>query len=399
MRKIVLILFLVSAIVISMLTFVAADQSVSSSGQMPDTDPIAQFSTITDSGKLSSAVAVSGRVLGSDGITPVTDARIFLFAWPNSDAMAKLSDGDQFKRTPLGKSCSDEHGFYQIRIDPAVDYGDCWSQYGSMDCELVTLTDNGFSSVSFSIHETDINPTTAEMADDIAYANARSQEIVQGAYLNIKLMPKPAETPEQLLFGAGEFLIETYPAQWVNVGHILIANYGYTEQFIYTAGATSAIGVGISSTGNYGTYSAGGTVSRNSTCTIAFPLYTAPTTRFMDSMYVFKKYRCYFGFWYYCVRAEGFAGGARTSRICYYPTSGIYYTEYPAGCTVTIDTGIAKTWEDGAKVSYLIGINLSSRCGYSSNAKNVFHFTNYGVLYGETNYPPLTDGRVWVKSS
>lgn len=398
MRKIFLTLTLVSIIVLSMIASVSASHPVNPVAEATAADPIAQFAAITDSEKLSSVSAASGQVIGVDGKKPVSNAQVFLFAWPNSDAMAKLADGDRFERIPLGKSSSDEYGYYQIRIDPAVDFSMCWSQSGSMDCELVTLTDDGFSSVSFSILKAEQNLETAKMSDDSAYLNAELQDIIQGAKLNITLMPKSDETPEMIL-GAGEYLIETYPAQWVNVGNILIANFGYTEQFVYTAGATSAIGVGISTTGNYGTYSAGGTVSRSSTCTVSFPVYSAPTTRFMDTMYVFKKYRCYFGIWYYCVRAEDFAGGTRTSRICYYPTDGNFRTPYEPGSVAVIDQGVASTWEDGAKVSYLIGINLSSRCGYASNAKMIFNFTAGGWLYGETNYPPFSNGRVWVKSS
>lgn len=357
------------------------------------------FSEIKDSAELNYPPVVSGKVFQEDNMSPSVNTELYLFAWPNVDDLIALKEGDSFSRIPIGKATTDKDGIFAICIDRNVNLIKSWSNSGSLDCELLSISDTEFCSTSFSVIKRSDKVIDRSDFSDIAFADYQG-DIYQGIYTDIVLRQKPSGY-NNILYTPGEYLIEVYPAQWVNVGNILlIGNSGYyTEQFIYESGATSSIGVAISTTGNFGSYTPSGSISRSSTATIGFPTYSSVTTRFMDTKFTFAKFRCNFGpIWYYCFRAHQFAGGTQTSRVCEYPADQTYRTEYLPGTFFTKQTNSAKTWSNGAKVSFLIGIDLSARCGYASNAKLYFTFNTTGYLYGEYGYPPVTNGRVWVKS-
>ncbi|KPU46375.1 hypothetical protein OXPF_00170 [Oxobacter pfennigii] len=367
-----------------------------------------RFSGVTDSKELANTPVATGKIFKEDGVTPVANATVQLYAWPSSDELEKLKEGDSFTRTPIGKTVSDKDGSYVLRIDPKADIEKSWSKFGSLDCEIVTLTDTGINSTSFSIMKADKeenkDKTKIIYPIDTAYADKFNGEVYNGIYADITLVPRPPKDSFQsndMAPAYSESLEEIYPvAQWVNVGNILIGNSGYTEKFTFESGASCTIGVGFSLSGSYGSFSPSGTISRNSTSAVGFPLYSAPTARFMDTQFKFARWVCFpgDGTWYYLVRAHQFAGGAQTSRETTIPTGGIK-SSYAAGSSYIKQTNTATTWSNGARLNALIGIDLSSRCGYSSTSKLEFHFNSTGYLYGETDYAPITNGRVWVKSS
>jgi hypothetical protein len=388
-------LYLLISLIFMLYVFVSPVYAGKLTNSLNDID---QFSSITDSEELIDVPVVTGKVYQEDGKTEAAYATMVLFAWPNDDDLVDLEEGDSINRIPIGITTTNKSGYYQLRIDPKVDSRNCWSKAGYLNCEIFTLTDTGFKATFFSIKKIDALALDITKSDDTAYANSNNGEILIGMKTNIEIVPrindKEAST---LIYGT---LIEVYSPAWVNVGNILnLGNPGnYTEQFIYQAGATSTIVVGISSTGQYGTFSKSGTITKSSTATIGFPSYSSVTTRFMDTQFTFAKYLCnFYGIPYYAVQAYQFVGGTQTSRICEYPENQTYRSIYSPGAFFIKQTNIATTWETGAKVSFLIGIDLSARCGYTSNSKLEFHFITTGYLYGESGYPPVTNGRVWVK--
>jgi len=364
----------------------------------------ARFSEITESKSLVSTPVVSGTVFQEDGVSPAANATVQLYAWPSQEELAKLQEGDSLTRTPIGKTVSDKQGRYTLRIDPKVDITNLWSEFGSLDCELVTLTDTGLNSTSFSIVKSDKEEHEAKLTrstiNDTALADSQNGEVFSGMQIDVKTVAKPVQDSVNSKSIIPEELVEVYAAQWVNVGNILIGSYGYTGQFTFTAGASSTIGCGFSFTGTKGSFSASGTISRSSTSTVGFPSYSSPTQKYMDTQFTFALWRLFAGdgTWYYNVRPHQFAGGART-RDTAMPSDTNWKNHYVAGTYFTKDTNSAKTWSNGAKTSGIIGIDLSAKCGYSASAKIKFTFNSAGYLYGENNYAPITDGLVWVKGS
>ena len=350
--------------------------------------------SIAKSDEIEGVSVISGTVYDQDRITPASNVNVVLFAWPNSDEMESLLEGESFERIPLGICTSGKDGSYYLKIDPEVNLDSIWSKFGTIDCELLAVNDKKYNSFSFSLMKEYSGIDKNHLSADAAYIDISNGNVFQGIIVDVSLISRPDTNSKEVLSG-GEYLIETYPAQWVNVGHVLIKSNSITGKYTFSYGASTTIGAAISTSGDYGTYSASGTVSRGATSTVSFPQFSDVKLRYMDTQFVFSKYRCYFGFWYYCVRASGFAGGAQISRLCSVPSGG-YVTSYVAGSSFTRDSATANTESYGARVASIIGINLSSRSGYTSSSKLTYTFSQNGYVFGENNYPPLTTGRIWA---
>lgn len=202
--------------------------------------------------------------------------------------------------------------------------------------------------------------------------------------------------------GAGQKA--TYRNRQVNIGEVHIQATGKKMRLEYTGSASSTLGVGVSSTGAFGTYSASGTVTRSRSQTTTFPWYTANgTRRYLDTYFTYGKF-CVelvgggYAYHKYEVRPTQHEGGTAGRNMASAITASHCTPWREPGSSGSKTTTAAQTWSNGAKVSGLIGIDLSTRTGYATNAKISWEFTTAGRLCGTNDLPSGTPRRIAMRS-
>lgn len=155
------------------------------------------------------------------------------------------------------------------------------------------------------------------------------------------------------------------------------ANAGSTTgTFTYSSGASSTIGVGYSATGNKGSYSQSGTSTASSNGSVSFGTRSGGYS--YATYFKFGKYGSYCypvgskknidSYYAYKVRPSSYAGGGTVNSST--TPSATKCTDFSGGGTViTRNSKSANTWSSGASLDAVIGINLSSKTGYTSTAK------------------------------
>jgi hypothetical protein len=95
----------------------------------------------------------------------------------------------------------------------------------------------------------------------------------------------------------------------------------------------------------------------------------------------------------YEMRATSFAGGAQNISVTAVP-SVPYCTPMPANTSFTKSSTAASTFSTGAALAGDIGINLSSKTGFTSTTKITYTFTAAHRLCGAAGYPGGSPSRL-----
>jgi hypothetical protein len=160
--------------------------------------------------------------------------------------------------------------------------------------------------------------------------------------------------------------------------------------FTYGNGQNSSLGVAVSSSGSYGSWSGSGTYSISSTSSESFPAFSGATSHRYRTEFVYEKYlvECD-GFQ---TQPKSFAGGATTTGTS--PPSAGYCVVQAAGSTFRKSSSSAYTFSGGVGITSAIGINLSAHTGYNASAELTYHFTQRRDLCGTSGYPGGTPRRI-----
>jgi hypothetical protein len=181
---------------------------------------------------------------------------------------------------------------------------------------------------------------------------------------------------------AGQY-VEKYPCGAVRVtgfhptrkdvvGQWFSTTAGVHADFAYTNGASSSLGVGWSASGTYGSWHQSGTSSKDSTATIGFPEADGVGGHYYLTKWTLKKIHVGCAgvpdSWHYEVFTKSFAGGAWVVDGVPAPSGNWKCLPYPDGSQLTKDDTTAVTWTNGFDISNVLGIDLSTRTGYSTRA-------------------------------
>jgi hypothetical protein len=190
-----------------------------------------------------------------------------------------------------------------------------------------------------------------------------------------------------------------YGPKLVTVGQLTsTTSSGFNARLTYAAGSSSSLGIGYSGSASYGTFSQSGTASTSNTATIGFPALTGPGSVSYRTNFT---YGLYYGtgcsprnIFYYEARPTSFAGGATTSATS--APSFPYCTRYAAGSSYTKSSTSATTQTLGVSISGQLGVNLSSKTGYTTTTTISISFTSTKNLCGSSGLPGSSPGRVSV---
>ena len=174
----------------------------------------------------------------------------------------------------------------------------------------------------------------------------------------------------------GTDYLQDFGARKVIVGSSYANAASTTGTFTYSSGASSSISVAYSVSGSKGSYSKGGTTSISSKGAVGFGTRSGAYS--YATYFKFGKYGdyCYDvgskknadSYYSFKVRPSSYAGGG-TVNSSTTPTATKCTTFSGGGTTITRSSSSANTWTSGADLNAVIGINLSSKTGYTSTAK------------------------------
>ncbi|MFE2212122.1 DNRLRE domain-containing protein [Streptomyces canus] len=406
-----------------------------------------ELAGITDSARLTTPVVSSGTVKDAAGNT-VAGADVVLYAWPDNESDDALEEGDSVKLQPVAKAISDSAGGYTLRVASASSLTPQAATDGTVNLETVAYSGSHQALFNFprtlvsssgtsaylaattdaagtTVADADTSPVVADLVLDNPRQISAYSSSTDGASNGVD--EESDSTPGSLTddpdsaAGSAEDdaaaaasaasdggddtatagvtkgctgqLKKKLGEHWVIAGQTYSATTGVKHTFSYSRGADSSLGVGVSATGAYGSFTGSGTISKSSSITMDYPEYGNHRGVYYKTEFSWGKYlmTCSMGgrgapvSQHYEARARGYYGGAKTSTA-YIPTAK-HCAYQQNGTKFTRTTSHAITWSDGADLANVIGISLSAETGYSSDATVVYTFNANRYLCGTGGAP------------
>lgn len=339
---------------------------------------------IVDSASLHSPVLISETIVDSRGEPFPAGTRVVVWAYPNSEVIELMNVGDSIQAVPVAKALLGEGGSYAIRLKDAAGIQRFMSKARSVDFEIRAVDGDRYAAYSFSKSVRDLAGRPILVNDDVdendkvALAGAAQRPDV-APIVSLPSNPailhlSPGEAVVNKTDVCGETLVANLGSKAVVVGGTYTTASGASAKFTYVSGASSSLGVGYSTSGSYGTYSASGTWAKSSTSSIDFG--TRSGSYLYKTYFQYGKYSqwCYPVYnpaaktiYAYKVHASAFNGGSAVTASS--APSASYCFPFALGTSVSKSTTSAYTWSSGASLSSSIGVNLSSKTGYTTTAK------------------------------
>ncbi len=337
---------------------------------------------VRDSGSLVGPTIARGQLVDAQG--NASQGQVVLLAWPRQEVLSRLEPGDHVKLVPVAKAVVGSDGAFALRVDTQLPLSEFMEDDGRANLDIVASSDKGSGRYSFAQHL----ETTASERESSAFnvIVALSSDRESGPTNPAPTADAPAEAK-----GWTTTLVSNYPASWDVVGEIYTGP-NTTADFVYSQGAASSLGVGISASGGFGTWSTSGTSSFESTATIDFPTQPTNAKKGLQTKFRYGKYRvdCWTATggcgttW--TTKVNQFSGGTQLYNIGSAP-GATYCTSYVSGSSVTINNSTAITFTNGMSMSAHVGIDFSTRTGFTTDAKIKWTFVNNGLLCGSNTYP------------
>jgi len=346
-------------------------------------------------------VIVTGVLYDADGSRAAAGERVTLTGWPTSEVLAGLADGEPVPTLMAGVAVTDAKGAFELRYaDPAAlaSYAD---SDGVVNLSVESLAGGVLRSYALSRVVAAVAGNSAKGEDNGVPADATTAPPVA---LTVSPNARDADDAARTALASAPLActwvkLNTIGPRWVQVGEGYTTT-GVTAKLTYTSGSSSTLGVGYSTSGSVGSFTASGTTTVSSSATIGMSPISAVAGRYWKTQFVYSKfgYACGGASTYaaYEVRATSFAGGAQNISVTAVP-SVPYCTPMPANTNYTKSTTNASTFSAGAALAGDIGINLSSRTGFTSSTKITYTFAAAHKLCGSAGYPGASPGRLAAK--
>lgn len=352
-------------------------------------------------------VVLQGQLLSDDGAklvgnTKEVGSELTLLAWPSEEVLAAAGEGEAVKLTPISTSGVAADGTFRFHVSERVDLKQI-----SGGAEIVNVSIAGQAQGREYWYSTTISSdpgVVASMPDSVINLSGDVAVIP-----SISVEPYGEDNSKALEGQTYEekacytSTVATYSSTTAQVGYTANARTGGSSALKFTTGSNGTFGVGVSASGSYGSFSASGSTTLTSGTTISFPATTSGA-RAHHVYLVPKKYKIYCESnngtpisTKYEVRPSNYTGGSTTTTVSTFATNS-YCTPVGANTTTTISSSTASTISTGFKVSSYIGIDLSSRAGYTTSTSVVLKTTtSAGSVCGLSGYPGGTPGQLKLK--
>lgn len=332
----------------------------------------------------------TGQLLDNAGKGVPADGPLVMFAWPSNKVLDKMGLGETVKLVPISQATTDNSGNFSFRsVDAAAA-----ARYTVPGEPLNVTIDASRGNARYS-YSTSVDPAVAVAGTPKALQVAKTPADMTAAdtgKLSIKPMSvdnSKAEKSAKFDNGgyADKFCGGTYDKTIGKVAALVgsTMNYapGASARYTFTSGANATLGVGVSSNAAFGSWDAGGTTSVTSSYSVGYASNKAGTK--LHWTYVqMKRWRrdCWTnqgGVHYltdYTVRPTAFLGGGATNSGSPF-TSLAHCVRLGKGITQTQNRTTAITWSNGLKLGSKIGVNLTSRSGFTSTSSVRYYAGSY----------------------
>lgn len=338
----------------------------------------------------------------------VSDGTVRVLAVPSGSALRELKVGDSIELETVGTTRIDSDGAWSLETNdltaPVSEPGETW------DATVLVVSDSSFSTHNMSL-EVDGSGESRVIPGHTAATHGERGEQARGAQGT--LSTRDAETLDLALGGDAAMagvndvegpVVMTFVKDlgnrlsYVGSAHAQTGS-GFTNKFTYTTGGSSSLGIGTTSGG--GGWRAGGTRSESTSSTTTWPAISGSTHKVYGTNFNYGEYRYGSqkeGIFWNEARPRYHHGGAYTYSAAMPAAPSANCGDYPAGGTFTKNEDLAVTWSAGVKLDSMIGIDLSSRSGYSTSVRNDFTFDTAKRVCGEFTGPGGDSGRLTVKN-
>jgi hypothetical protein len=231
-----------------------------------------------------------------------------------------------------------------------------------------------------------IMPVTLRAHMATAY---RSLENPSGI-VDLEAMPDASEAPASC---SGSTFLGDLGTTTVNVAQSFVLDSGINQTFHYGDGQSSSLGVGISASGDAGSFSADGTTSVSTTGSQSFPIYSKDNIHWETDFAI--------GEWlqeadcdvYDIIKPYEWAGGDTMVFVSGHPSTPYCIWETAGkGVGLTQSTTTATTFSVGYNAPDDLGFSGTGQTGYSTTAATSLGFpTVSGNACGQDNYPQGED--------
>lgn len=399
------------------------------------------------SGSLLDPLLASGKLVSSTG-SALANAKVHLLMWPSDDVVANMAEGDAANLVTVATATTDPTGGFGIRLadlsglllgaglDDIIDFTliatdangevahyafsrevvtrvvndtvrtlfvdplnitegleDLLAEVGNL-LNLVVPAKNVLLKIGDGGSRTTTDPDDST-ADDPAPDDPGVEEPIEESVPETQALV--VESDEAAIGDKSCYVTseKVYSPRTTLVGQHGSSSSYATGDFTYTSGATSTLGVGVSSSGSYGSFKSSGTNSKSSTGSQGYAARAGKGYWGYRTLFKVSKFRYYCaypgaaGVSFYETRSTGWASGATTaiwgsSQL----PSATKCTPQEAGADFTKSTSTAITWSNGLDTSGVIGLDLSARTGYETDAKIFFDFPTVDQrLCGTADYP------------
>jgi hypothetical protein len=322
--------------------------------------------TLRSSSQLSGSPSVAGILQDSQGNAMKPGTRVVLFAYPRSETLAGLQVGDSFEPVAVAKAVVGGQGRYELRVDRGVDLSRFASDTGLIDFAVTAVRGRDIATSYFSASAADLQ------GDGAPGKRVDATAIDGGAVLDVVDPTDPRSAVKTEV--CGETYVRDLGSQRTIVGQSYTTSTGAWQQLSLSSGASSELGVGISVSGAYGSYSSAGTESKSSSTTVQFPQLSGWYRYY--GWFTYGKYSrwCYpvydpskkYVYQYVARPVTGGINGADYVSLGTAPAAN-YCDKMGPGAKYSTDSSKARTFSNGVEIFNVIGINLSSRTGYTAS--------------------------------
>lgn len=372
----------------------------------------------TASAAIAGSTLTFGTVTSPSGV-PVVGAHVALIAEP----VAMPNAGKSIDLVDLATDVTDPHGNYTLNL-PADFTGAGVADPGTGLITFDVLVDGDGINTLTTI-ETTVTPGTsasAASANTLTRANLRGRTWATASstatdpnselaadFTDTTPAPDPVvsypEVDPSTTFDPNAVtapfaltqVVKNFGGRWVAVGAWFSSTTGVNAQFAYTNGASSSLGIGVSLSGEFGSFHAEGTHSESTTATQGFPTFFHRQSLLDRTLFTYKEFevrQCY---------KECLAPTYKVVATAWRGGSDIQQVSTPSGFTNCVPevkgsswhrtNTAAITWTNGVAMANVIGIDLSTQTGYTNEATLDIGYTEgghrlcgYGGFPGGTPY-------------
>jgi hypothetical protein len=308
------------------------------------------------------AIPMMGTVTTSSGKADA-GVKVLIHAWPDQAVVQALKPGQEVPWVLAGTATTDASGKYSVSLPLAKLMPE--ASYGVVNLEADT--------------------SSAGDTFPVAVTKNAGNAYLSGPAPVVNLTDEPGSLPA-CPFGNWSYA-GSLGKHTATVGETYVPTTHATQQFTYTKGQSSTIGVGLSASGSSGSFAADGTYSWSVSFGEAWPTFGARKSVWYRTQFHFGKYRCSTG-GSYMQHVNGYAGGASIEKPTSVPsTPSRFCVGQIAGSSTHSNNSTAVTWTRSAGVHAGLDFHASVETGFDTSAEINYSFSRHRHLCGWKDSP------------